>query len=56
MELPAYLSDAVNIRAAQERASARYLVMKGLKAIGFEIDDADMAPDARRAARKRRRS
>lgn len=55
VQVPTYLSDAVNLRAAQERSTARHLVMQGLQAIGFEIQEADLIPDARRPERKRRR-
>jgi hypothetical protein len=53
--VPAYLSDAVNLRAAQERSTARHLVIQGLAAIGFEVDPADLVPDGRRPSPKRGR-
>jgi len=56
VKLPTYLTDAVNIRAAQERSTARHLVMQGLQAIGFHIEEADLTPDGRRSSLKRRRT
>jgi hypothetical protein len=47
-EGPAYLATALKIKAAQERTSVRYLIMKALRASGFEINDADMVEDGRR--------
>jgi hypothetical protein len=47
VNVPDYLRDAVNLRAAQERCTSRYLVMKGLMALGFEIDPADLMADGR---------
>jgi len=34
---------ALKVRAAQERTTVRGLVMQGLKAIGFDVPDADLA-------------
>lgn len=50
VDLPEYLIDAVHQRAAlsKPRCTERYVIMQGLRAIGFEIQDADMVPDARR--------
>jgi hypothetical protein len=52
--VPAYLSDAVNLRAAQERSTLRHIVMQALANFGFEIDPADLVPDGRRPGKKRR--
>jgi hypothetical protein len=48
IELPAYLIDAVKLDALNRRASTRHVVMLALRGAGFEIDEADMAPDRRR--------
>lgn len=50
VDLPEYLIDAVHQRAAlsKPRCTERFVVMQGLRAIGFEIQDEDMVPDARR--------
>ena len=48
IELPAYLIDAVKQDALNRHASTRYVVMLALRGAGFEIDEADMAPDRRR--------
>lgn len=34
---------ALKVRAAQERTTVRGMVMQGLKAIGFDVPDADLA-------------
>jgi len=54
--VPAYLSDAVNLRAAQERSTARHVVMQALAGSGFEINPADLIPDGRRPAPRRSRT
>jgi hypothetical protein len=54
MLVPTYVIDEVNLRAAKDRCSSRYLVLQGLKAIGLAIEDADLIPDARRSGPKRR--
>jgi len=53
--VPGYVSDALNVRAAQERSTARHIVMQGLVAIGFQIDPADLVPDGRRPEHKPKR-
>ena len=53
--VPAYLSDAVNLRAAQERSTSRHIVMQALAAFGFEVDPADLVPDGRRPTSRRKR-
>jgi hypothetical protein len=52
VNVPIYLRDAVNLRAAQERCTSRHLVMQGLQALGFDIDPADMAVDGRQPSPK----
>src|ERR1700730_6647094 len=42
--IPAYVSEALNIRAAKERSTSRHIVMQALQALGFEIDAADLVP------------
>jgi len=54
--IPADVHVALNIRAAEEKSSNQYFVLKGLKAIGFKIDDAHLVPDLRHAATKTSRS
>lgn len=51
--VPAYLSDAVNLRAASERSTARHIVIQALAAFGFEVDPADLVPDGRRPNARR---
>src|SRR5262245_9942686 len=42
VDVPEYLRDAVNVRAATERCTARHIVMQGLQALGFEIEPTDL--------------
>jgi hypothetical protein len=56
LNVPLYLLDAINVRAAQERSTTRHLVLQALAAFGFEIEPADIIPDGRRAQVKRSRS
>lgn len=44
---------ALKVRAAQERTTVRGMVMRGLKALGFEVSDIDLAD--RRPGRSGRR-
>jgi len=37
------LHTAIKVRAAQERTTVRGMVMKGFKAIGFEVPEADLS-------------
>jgi hypothetical protein len=53
VNVPIYLRDAVNLRAAQERSTSRHIVMQGLLALGFEIDPADLVVDGRQPSGKR---
>ena len=50
--VPTYVSLAVNLRAAQERSTARSLILQGLQAIGFHIEEADLIADVRRTEGK----
>jgi hypothetical protein len=52
VELPGYLTDAMRRQAAEDRTSVRHIVMRGLAALGFEIAQGDLVPDARRLPRK----
>ncbi len=49
VELPGYLMDAIKRDALDKRVSARHVVMLALQAAGFNIEDADLIPDARRS-------
>lgn len=54
IELPAYLADALRREAAGRRTTARHLVMRALRNDGFEVDEADLVADGRRARAKGR--
>ncbi len=49
VELPDYLAAAVRREGLERRTTARTLVIMGLKALGFEVDEQDLIPDGRRA-------
>jgi hypothetical protein len=48
VDIPVYVAEQVRRRAFEERSSARYLVLQGLKKLGFEVDNADLVPNYRR--------
>ncbi|MDX2289868.1 MAG: hypothetical protein NW217_13730 [Hyphomicrobiaceae bacterium] len=52
IELPRYLADALRREAVERRTTARHLVMLALRKDGFQVDDADLVPDGRRARGK----
>lgn len=54
IELPRYLADALRRMAVERRTTARHLVMLALKKDGFDVEDADLVPDGRRARGKAR--
>jgi hypothetical protein len=55
VEIPGYLTDAMRLEAAQARCSLRHIILRGLAAIGYELDAVDLVPDARRRPPKRRK-
>ena len=52
VDFPGYLIDAIKRDALDRHTTARYVVLLALRAAGFQIDEADMVPDARRRSRK----
>ncbi len=48
VDMPIYLAEQIRRRVFEERTSARYYILTGLKALGFEVRDSDLVPDARR--------
>ena len=48
VELPAYLTAALRREGAERRITTRTLVMMGLQALGFEVNEQDLVPDGRR--------
>jgi hypothetical protein len=52
IEMPRYLIHAIKRDALDRDTTARYVVMLALQMAGFEIDAADMVPDARRRPAK----
>lgn len=51
IDLPDYVVDAIQAKAFNSRPkrTARHIIMSGLRAIGIDIDDADMPEDGRRS-------
>jgi hypothetical protein len=48
VELPTYLTAALRREGVERRITTRTLVMMGLQALGFEVNDQDLVPDGRR--------
>ncbi|MGO9170414.1 MAG: hypothetical protein ACLP7P_00390 [Rhodomicrobium sp.] len=48
VELPTYLTAALRREGAERRITTRTLVMMGLQALGFEVNERDLVPDGRR--------
>jgi hypothetical protein len=50
VELPDYVIDAIQARTIQSKPkrTARYVVLEGLRAIGIQVEEADMVMDGRR--------
>ena len=46
--LPGYVLKAMQREAFEDDSSARYIILKGLKAIGYAVDAADLVKDRRR--------
>lgn len=53
VELPSYLASAVRRAGVERRTTARTLIVMGLQALGFEVDEQDLIPDGRRARPRR---
>jgi hypothetical protein len=47
INVPAALAEELRRRAYEDRASARHFILSGLKAIGFNVPDNELVPDAR---------
>lgn len=48
IDIPPIIAEQLRRRAFEERATARFFLLSGLKAIGFEVPDSELVPDARR--------
>jgi hypothetical protein len=56
IEIPGYLAQALRRDCAEKRVTNRYLVLLGLQAIGYAVEEADLVPDLRRPRHKSGRS
>lgn len=52
IEIPGYLAQALRRDCAEKRVTNRYLVLLGLRAIGYAVEEADLVPDLRRPRHK----
>lgn len=48
LEVPAYLDQALTLRAAEQRVTKAFLVMSALAQAGYPMQAADLVPDRRR--------
>ena len=51
LDVPIYLSDQLKRRALDERCSTRFIILKAIRAAGFDINDTDLIADGRRIRR-----
>jgi hypothetical protein len=52
IDIPDSLAEQLRRRAFEDRSTARHLILCGLKAIGFDVPESELVPDARRAEYK----
>jgi hypothetical protein len=52
IEIPTYLDDELTQRAAAQRVTKQFLVLTALRQAGYQIRDADIVADKRKARRK----
>jgi hypothetical protein len=55
VRLPDYVQQAVRMRAVAEKTTVRLVILRALKATGFEVDDCDMTDDRGIVAKLRAR-
>ncbi len=53
VEVPEYLDRELAIKAAEQRVTKQYLVMKALQAAGYQLNDTDLVEDKRKAKARR---
>ncbi len=51
LEVPAYLDQALTVKAAEQRVTKAFLVMSALAQAGFPVAPADLVPDRRKTRR-----
>lgn len=52
VKLPPYVLDQLRIKAATDKSTARFEILKGLKKLGYNINEADLVGDMRRTNKK----
>lgn len=48
VKLPPYVLEQLRIKAATNKTTARYEVLRGLKRLGYTVNEADLVGDKRR--------
>jgi hypothetical protein len=51
LEVPAYLDQALTVKAAEQRVTKAFLVMSALAQAGYAVAPADLVPDRRKTRR-----
>jgi hypothetical protein len=51
LEVPAYLDQALTLKAAEQRVTKAFLVMTALAQAGYKVAPADLVPDRRKTRR-----
>ncbi len=51
LEVPAYLDQALTVKAAEQRVTKAFLVMTALAQAGYPVAPADLVPDRRKTRR-----
>jgi hypothetical protein len=48
VDIPEYVFEQIKRRCFEENGTQPYYILKGLKAIGFDVNDEDLVPDRRK--------
>ena len=54
IEVPEYLDRELALKAAEQRVTKQFLVMKALQAAGYRLDEADLVEDKRKVKARRK--
>lgn len=54
INVPEYLDRALARDSVEQRVTKQYLVLKALQAVGYQINEADLVEDKRKAKKRRR--
>jgi hypothetical protein len=53
IQLPDYVEEQLAVAVAKNKSSRQHIIMLGLKALGYQIEDAHLVPDRRRRGKFR---